>query len=246
MQGRPAENLRLHIIWAAYSFPFDHFFREAASYVAGFIIRRVSNTETVNYKFFKGSDMSDQLDDWATSRFISWDRAHAVGLIALYWNFCEDGVRSLLINYSGMNDFDGEHFTYDMNTVSMTEKIKSLISHKENERIIIDQINHILQAVEICRKNRNNIIHSWTNIKGDKLFLSKLRKNIPSTYVFDFNVTKIRKVADEIFSVGHFLIFLNLYLSSRDNERIVQSLPNIPPIPQEFEIIDKFGPKYLT
>lgn len=184
-------------------------------------------------------------DAWVSANsLITPERAHAVGLITLYWNFCEAGVRSLLVKYSGMNDVDGARFTFGMKTEAMATRIRSFLSYKEQDPAVVDRIECGLKAVDICRVNRNAIAHSWINFKGDKLFIEKVRTH-PVTEVYDFNVTDLRRVADEIFSTGHYLMFVALYISSRQDPMWRQSLPEKPALPQRLQSIDQYGPEAL-
>lgn len=176
---------------------------------------------------------------------ISRDRAHAVGLVVLYSNLVEDGVRSLLSHYSGMGDREAAHFTFSMDVSKMAETLKRLIEFKEDNPTDLVCIKHALAVANICRINRNIIAHSWINFSGDKLFKPSNR-GAPLTTVYDFDLSVIRRVADEIWRCGHYLMFLGLYLAARGDPHRQQSLPEKPLMPQSLMSIDQYGPEALA
>lgn len=180
-------------------------------------------------------------DEWIQSRgLISPERAHAVGLVVLYSNMVEDGLRSLLTHYSGMDVNDAAHFTYPMDPSRLNSVLRSLIEYKETDPEALDHIKHGLLMADLCRKNRNIIAHSWTNFGGDKLF-KQSGAGKPLTAVYDFDLTVIRRVADEMWECGYYLMFLGLFVGSRGIPMMRQSLPKKPALPQSMESIDQYG-----
>ncbi|GAA4182748.1 hypothetical protein [Shinella granuli] len=176
---------------------------------------------------------------------ISRDRAHAVGLVVLYSNLVEDGIRSLLSRYSGMGDVEAAHFTFSMDVSKMIETSLRLAELKEADAIVLEHIKHGLAVANICRQNRNIIAHSWINFSGDKLFKPSNR-GAPLTRVYDFDLKVIRRVADEIWECGHYLMFLGLYIAARGDPHWRQSLPGKPLKPQSLTSIDQYGPEALA
>ncbi|MCB1466794.1 MAG: hypothetical protein KDK08_06565 [Rhizobiaceae bacterium] len=76
-----------------------------------------------------GDALTDD-DPWIKKNgIVSAQRAHAVGLITLYWNFCEEGVRSLLTHYSGMARVDAARFTYGMRAPTMAATLRSFLTY---------------------------------------------------------------------------------------------------------------------
>ncbi|MCB1466795.1 MAG: hypothetical protein KDK08_06570 [Rhizobiaceae bacterium] len=65
----------------------------------------------------------------------------------------------------------------------------------------------------------------------------------PVTEVFEFSLEALRKVADEEFEAGHFLMFVALYLAYRDDPLSGQKLPSRPARPRRLESIDQYGPE---
>lgn len=188
--------------------------------------------------------MSD--DTWPHDNgLISAERAQAVGLVVLYWNLVEDGIRSMLSRYSGMDDVDAAHFTNSMDVSKMIETLRRLLTYKEQDTTDLDYILHGLAVAEQCRQNRNIIAHSWINISGDKLY-KESHRGTPLTKVYDFDLAVIRRIADEVWTCGHYLMFLGLYLSAKGNPHRQQSLPQKPVVPRALQSIDQYGPEVLA
>lgn len=173
---------------------------------------------------------------------ISAERAHALGLVTLYWNFCEAGLAELVTDYSGMEPADAAHFLYGANAVSLLDLLRGLARRNEKRPDLLDALDHAISCVDICRRNRNNLAHSWVNFKGDKLFKNNRSKGSPVTEVFSFDLDEIRKVAEDCYAAGHYLMHYGLHRTYLDHPAISAPLPEKLQIPQTLKSIDRIAP----
>ncbi|TAA55277.1 hypothetical protein [Shinella sp. JR1-6] len=174
---------------------------------------------------------------------ISAERAHALGLVTLYWNFCEAGLAELVTDYSGMKPADAAHFLYGANAVSLLDLLRGLARRNEKRPDLLEALDHAITCVDICRRNRNNLAHSWVNFKGDKLFKpNRARGGNPFTEVFSFDLGEIREVAEDCYTAGQYLMHFGLHRTYLDHPTISAPLPEKLQIPQTLKSIDRIAP----
>ena len=150
---------------------------------------------------------------------VSMQHAHAVGLVVLHWNFCENGLRHLLCDLSGMEKGKCEHFTNALSALQLIETLQGLAGSEGVSDTLREAVESACAAAEVCRLNRNDIAHSWIDIKGSSLYKPNMNRRKPRTQWRDFDLEVVRRVADECWTLGWYLISVGGYIESLTNIR---------------------------
>lgn len=132
--------------------------------------------------------MSQSDDPWIASNSpLDPDKLHALGVVNFHWNIVAQLLQTILGNLRGApNGFHSLSKTQmrDIQRMRADEVVGSiraeLSNHYRTDKSD-DYINRVLDAAEICRKNRNGLVHFYVDGFYNKMQPMTIIKN----YFFD-------------------------------------------------------------
>jgi hypothetical protein len=128
--------------------------------------------------------------------------AKTVGVIVEQWNSLEGVIESLLLTYLDPDIVLGHIVTNELGNVPMVNAIKTYVHAFEKRPEIVAEIEFLLRAFDVCRINRNNIIHfrqAWRKDKGRKTHLLRFRaRGQRVSFRAIVGVKELRSIADEM------------------------------------------------
>ena len=165
---------------------------------------------------------------------------HAIGMIALQWNLAETALEDLIWLYLDTDKPTARIVTRPMGNVARTTLLRHLVSEKEIDPSIIDAVLYAASCYDICRENRNHIVHGQIqNLDpGIPFRLVKHRKQKPiEDNLFELTIEELRDLANEIHYTKEYIIDLREVLSPllvlrRQMERDVDDPPDPPETPE--------------
>jgi hypothetical protein len=140
-------------------------------------------------------------DKWvATNSPIDAQRLHALGAVIVYWNDCEKELFILLGEMLGLTLKEVWVIAHDLGDVAISTKIKALSRAKNFSPEFQSAIKNTLDVYDICRENRNQLVHFWgIGLSGDRQLYRKSKKpdfTVPEPFKSD--LADIRRVAEDI------------------------------------------------
>jgi hypothetical protein len=160
--------------------------------------------------------MSDfTADSWVASNSpLPADKLHAIGVIVCRWNACELYLFLLLCNVLRLPRRDVWAIAYDLGDVAISRRIETLAAFKGYHRDGMALIANVLEVYNLCRQNRNSIIHAWTHGSGHDPPLARKSKepHDPQAIPFPSTLPDLRRVADELESLRIQLWLVNCLL----------------------------------
>ncbi len=156
----------------------------------------------------------DPADPWIRRHAwaVSIQKVHAVGVLVLMWSNAEKALIDLAGAACGIDEKLAWTLFHDQGDVRLIEKIKNAAQLQELPTNITDRLYNYLKYYNICRLNRNIVVHSINiaNIKGTSL--RKLTKNHMETTSFKSSVGHIRGAADYVHALSNAMIYLTYTL----------------------------------
>jgi hypothetical protein len=146
--------------------------------------------------------MSDlTADPWiATNSEIDAERLHAIGVITFQWNHCELWLFQLFCAVSELPQEKAWTLVYDLGDIAMCTRIGVFTDSSQMHPDAIALIKNALSFYDACRKNRNSVVHAWTQSRGVALEMVRKSKD-PGKMEhspFPCSLADIRGVAEEI------------------------------------------------
>jgi hypothetical protein len=108
------------------------------------------------------SAMTDNtVDEWMSKNSdLGLKRLHALGVISLRWNRAEQWLFTIFCDVSGYDEAEAWALVFDMGTVSICDRIKSLLRIR-NYAAEAPLIENAFDVFSICSRNRNSLTHAW-------------------------------------------------------------------------------------
>ena len=149
---------------------------------------------------------------------------HAIGAIVDEWNHCEMEMFILVERLSRMDAHKLKILIGDANNVEIAEKAKSLCKFINAPPDVQAVIVNYCAVFDVCRINRNSIVHAWPEGKG---FRTQKGHSLEK-HLFAAPLNVLREVADEITLCRARLVKLNDAL-----RRVPRcALPDTLPVPK--------------
>jgi hypothetical protein len=103
-------------------------------------------------------------DKWvAANSPIDAERLHALGAVIVYWTECEKELFLLFGEVLGLPLQELWVIAHDLGNVAISTKIEVLARAKNFSSEIQLAIKNALAVYDICRQNRNQLVHFWTS-----------------------------------------------------------------------------------
>ena len=148
-------------------------------------------------------------DEWIASNSpIDPDKLHALGVANFHWNIVDQLLQTILGNLEGapggFRSLPSKRLKkiQKMTSHDVITAIRDGLGSKYNTDLSNDYINRVLDAADVCRKNRNSLVHFHVDGFYNQLQPMGLIKN----YFFDHDpmpdtIAAIRQVAKDIEAV---------------------------------------------
>jgi hypothetical protein len=177
-----------------------------------------------------GMDLSDDPWIWLSSRHFPAEKLHAIGVVSFRWNNCEFWLLLLLCSISKIPRREIWAMAHDLGDLAICTRIETFMvfrGYKDHGRALIE---NVLEVYDICRKNRNSIVHAWVRASGpDPSLARKSRKpdnSEPSP--FPSSLADIRRVADDIEDLGNRLWLMCCLIDDGQLAKPVASPEKVP------------------
>ena len=146
------------------------------------------------------------------ARFPSPAQFHALGVVAYNWNICEEAIRALFSDATALPLRVRYTITHDMGDVAMVEKLRAVPAKRRLGPAATAAIIHACDLYDICRQNRNALIHAkWIRKRRGGYFASLHKKTGAFPMVAE-DVEIIRRVVKEIGDCCRFICDVTIYL----------------------------------
>lgn len=162
-------------------------------------------------------------------------KLHAVGVVAYRWNKCELALLTLLAEITGFPRRDVWAMAHDLGDTSIQERIRTFMLFRGYQGKSKALVDNCIEYYDICRQNRNTIIHAWTQLAHDPdrtvLLARRSRTPLdPDPNPFPSELADLRRVADEIAILETRLWLLDILASGNPSEKaeLLTSLETLP------------------
>jgi hypothetical protein len=178
-------------------------------------------------------------DPWA-SHF------HAIGAIAVAWNDLEQWMHRILEKLTRFDREAAGYLTSMLGNVSISGLVKRVARSTDGRPEILDLLDHLVEGFEICRENRNTVLHSRLVMEltgGPTAGLAK-RAKLGGYNRFSGNITDLVRVAAETNTFGEFAF--DVYIEVLRHPTVIREglahllmtykdepLPSKPPLPNK-------------
>jgi hypothetical protein len=178
--------------------------------------------------------------------------AHAIGRITIEWNRAEREIERLLWLYLETDRPTARMITGIVGNQSKALLLIQLVKLKETSPEILSAIEHALKIFDICRENRNHIVHSVADSAdaAHQVIFRKPRKNNPiEEHEMILDINQVRQCAKDIWHVRTYIKALaeqiSLALTARqmspqsvgDDDQLSMPIfvaPRRPDVPKKF------------
>jgi hypothetical protein len=170
-------------------------------------------------------------DAWISSNSeIQAEKLHAIGVVSFQWNQCELWLFYLLCGIAELPEEKVWTLVYDLGDVAICTRLKTLLATRGLHSDASALIENALDIYDLCRQNRNSIVHAWTEGRGQRAQLARKSKKPDQMEPTPFPSTleDIRRVAEEIQWLSRRLWVLTCYL---EDGRMVLAMPSPKKLP---------------
>lgn len=176
--------------------------------------------------------------DWLeTAGIIDHEHAHAMGVISAWWNVLEYQTYQLLA-YVGRMEFEKAFaLSHDLKIPAIFQRILSLAAYcdfnepPESQEVIL-RLKHAKDAANVCRENRNLILHSLPLYAADKISLIRIKGPVYSTSQFPSDFVDLRRVAGDIHTLVEYSTAILEHLRFRHEPSEQPPLPEVYDLPK--------------
>jgi hypothetical protein len=143
-------------------------------------------------------------DPWIEANSpLPFDKLHAIGVINVRWNRCELWLILLLAAAARMSRRDIWAFVHDLGDIAISSRVETFARFRGHHPYTRELISNALAVYDVCRQNRNCIVHAWTFSTGpNPALLRRSKRPIdPEPSPFPNSVDDLRRVADETYAL---------------------------------------------
>ncbi len=175
---------------------------------------------------------------------------HAIGVTTAIWNLLEDSVHTYVVQLSGIGkDSPLLPLLERTGNVSKADLLPKLAATQDWELEAIVGLEHFVRAFNICRENRNIMMHSRLATDGAGAFYMQKTSNTGAFLTFDSDHEVLRRVAMEMSDYLEYLPALmnagwkrtkwgKMIAKARGvTEEQLPPLPDKPPLPRKLDPI---------
>jgi len=165
-----------------------------------------------------------------------------IGKATLLWNRAEYHFERIIWSYTDAADRIGELITSSMGNVSKGKLLLRLVEKIETDEKIVDRLQHLVRCYDICRENRNIMIHGIIHddpASSETMLLKG--KTFGGFSVYEDAVSQLREAAEQIASIYDFCLAMDNYVwrpyqLNRFGEALPPlPLPEKPPLPRKLD-----------
>ncbi len=158
------------------------------------------------------------------------EKLHAIGVIAFRWNNCEFWLLLLLCAVSKIPRREVWAMAHDLGDMAICSRIETFAAfrgYRDHGKVLIE---NVLEVYDLCRQNRNSIVHAWTRAAGPDPSLARKSKkpDNPEPSPFPSTLTDIRRVADDIEALSTRLWLVCCLLDDGELEKPLISPEKLP------------------
>jgi hypothetical protein len=180
--------------------------------------------------------MSDlNTDPWiASNSEIHAEKLHAIGVISFQWNRCEFWLFHLFCQVSELPEAKAWTLVFDLGDVSICTRIGVLMASRTDlHPDAVALITNALAIYDLCRQNRNSVVHAWTVGSGSQAPLARKSKKPDQLDAepFPCELNDLRRVAEEIQWLSRRLFVLNYHFEQGSMATALPS-PRKLPLPE--------------
>lgn len=182
-------------------------------------------------------------DGWPRYKIAPREHLEALGAITINWNTLEIMLFMVLRHYIRAPDDSAQAIFFALGNTSRTDLLLTMARKVEKRADVLARVEHFAKAYDICRENRNWLMHAWPDDQpdGDNLVLKKTPSRSPFiAHTLSIPVEALRDVADSIRGWAEYgsLIFLHIEENRRAHEDqstigAPRPLPDIFPLPRK-------------
>ncbi|MEP9385600.1 hypothetical protein [Mesorhizobium sp. KR9-304] len=164
---------------------------------------------------------------------------HALGVIAATFNRAEHHLLGLFLAYLGFNDTMTFLFARLRDNSFRIDLLRRTVAEKGESDEIISGVNHFCDAFDRAAQNRNILMHSGISLVVEDganiavVFTKGAKQDATNWNRYLLDVTKLRKIADEVHSVSRFGRRLFVHITSNYPRPDLYGAAN-PPEPTPF------------
>ena len=159
-------------------------------------------------------------DDWIQDNFpAEIRRLHALGVIHVYWNQCENALFWLFAAVAKLPEMEAWAIAHDLGDIAICTRIAALLRVKGRPEAAQYAIGNVLAVYDVCRQNRNQLTHFGVAQFADNFTIGRKSKKPDSRKpgMFPSSIEHVRRVVDEIKALEERMWFLTACQESFDN-----------------------------
>lgn len=134
-----------------------------------------------------------------------------IGSIAIAWNRAEDAVASMAGLYLDVDKLTFDLLVKPLRPQDREKLLRSVVAAKEFDPEIVTEVHEAIKRSQICRKNRNKIIHRVGELDG---------------HLTEESEAKLTRVLEEISAECEFLSALQRQLATVLFDRSARDVPD--------------------
>ncbi len=134
-----------------------------------------------------------------------------IGSIAIAWNRAETAVASMAALYLDVDALTFDLLVRPLRPQDREKLLRSVVAAKEFEKAISSEIEEAIRRTQICRENRNKILHRLGELDGN---------------LTDDSEAKLVRVFDEISAECAYLEVLRLQVTAVLFDRASRDVPD--------------------
>jgi len=120
------------------------------------------------------------------------------GEITVLWSLTEWHLERIIWSYTDSEARIGEAITGTLGNVSKVEILLALMDKIEGDESTVDHLNHLASCYDICRQNRNTVIHAVFRRSADGKSMAVKPNRTKGFHAFRVGRKDLIRVADEI------------------------------------------------
>jgi len=166
-----------------------------------------------------------------------------IGKAVILWNRTEYHFERIIWSYTDTVDRIGGYVTTSMGNVSKGKLLMNLVEHLETDERIIESLTHLERCYDICRENRNVMVHGIIHEDATSNDVILLKGKIFGGFaVYEDAATQLKEAADQIAVVYEYCRAMDEYvwrpyLLDKAGQRLPPlALSEKPPLPRKLNL----------
>ncbi|MDP2376139.1 hypothetical protein [Reyranella sp.] len=163
------------------------------------------------------------MSSWPKVGLIPHDHTHALGEIAIRYNYIEETIAGIIGEY--LPDLSADSFLHHLHNTARLDLLREL-ARTDKDPKMGEHLLHAIQCVDICIENRNILLHAvfmhhgWP---GGDVTAVKRKSGGSSKINFDLSLDLLRRTADEMGDTLDYLTQLSLFLMNRRPRIVIRA-----------------------